>query len=154
MIGKHTIRTYSSTQTTVSLSSGEAEYYGLVKGAAAGLGQQAIMSDYGVDLPVRLWSDSSAQSYNDSAGWAAFSSDIAGDGPTLAMVYGFDKTPQPSFQTGASSWRSGYANGLLAGQRPSAASALEWRNYLAASARRLFTVAPGEGRPPAGDSAP
>ena len=60
MIGKHTIRTYSSTQSTVSLSSGEAEYYGLVKGAAAGLGQQAIMSDYGVDLPVRLWSDSSA----------------------------------------------------------------------------------------------
>ena len=29
-------------------------------GAAAGLGHQAIMSDYGVDLPVRVWSDSSA----------------------------------------------------------------------------------------------
>ena len=60
MIGSHTIRTYSSTQTLVSLSSGEAEYYGLVKGAAAGLGHQAIMSDYGVDMPVRVWSDSSA----------------------------------------------------------------------------------------------
>ena len=60
MIGSHCIRTYSSTQSTVSLSSGEAEYYGLVKGAAAGLGHQAIMSDYGVDLPVRLWTDSSA----------------------------------------------------------------------------------------------
>ena len=60
MIGSHTIRTYSSTQTLVSLSSGEAEYYGIVKGAAAGLGHQAIMSDYGVDMPVRLWSDSSA----------------------------------------------------------------------------------------------
>ena len=60
MIGKHCIRTYSSTQTTVSLSSGEAEYYGLVKGAAAGLGHQAIMSDYGVNLPVRCWTDSSA----------------------------------------------------------------------------------------------
>ena len=60
MIGSHTIRTYSNTQVTVSLSSGEAEYYGLVKGAAAGLGHQAIMSDYGVDMPVRLWSDSSA----------------------------------------------------------------------------------------------
>ena len=32
MIGSHCIRTYSSTQTLVSLSSGEAEYYGLVKG--------------------------------------------------------------------------------------------------------------------------
>ena len=60
MIGAHTIRTYSSTQTTVSLSSGEAEYYGLVKGAGAGLGHQAIMSDYGIALPVRLWTDSSA----------------------------------------------------------------------------------------------
>ena len=60
MIGAHCLRTYSSTQSTVSLSSGEAEYYGLVKGAAAGLGHQAIMSDYGVDLPVRLWTDSSA----------------------------------------------------------------------------------------------
>ena len=60
MIGAHTIRTYSSTQTTVSLSSGEAEYYGLVKAGAAGLGHQAIMSDYGVDMPVRLWTDSSA----------------------------------------------------------------------------------------------
>ena len=60
MIGAHTIRTYSSTQTTVSLSSGEAEHYGLVKGAAAGLGHQAIMSDFGIDLLVRLWTDASA----------------------------------------------------------------------------------------------
>ena len=60
MIGSQTIRTYSSTQTLVSLSSGEAEYDGIVKGAAAGLGHQAIMSDYGVDLQVRVWSDSSA----------------------------------------------------------------------------------------------
>ena len=52
MIGSHTIRTYSSTQTLVSLSSGEAEYYGLVKGAAAGLGHQAIMIDYGVSLSL------------------------------------------------------------------------------------------------------
>ena len=32
----------------------------MVKGAAAGLGHQAIMSDYGVDMPVRLWTDSIA----------------------------------------------------------------------------------------------
>ena len=60
MIGSHNIRSYSSTQTTVSLSSGEAEYYGLVKGGAAGLGHQAIMSDLGINFPVRLWTDSSA----------------------------------------------------------------------------------------------
>ena len=60
MLGAHTIRTYSSTQSTISLSSGEAEYYGLVKAGAAGLGHQAIMRDVGVELPVRLWTDSSA----------------------------------------------------------------------------------------------
>ena len=60
MLGEHTIRTYSSTQASVSLSSGEAEYYGLVKAAAAGLGQQAILKDFGLHVPVRLWSDSSA----------------------------------------------------------------------------------------------
>ena len=46
MLGAHTIRTYSSTQQSISLSSGEAEYYGLAKGAAAALGQQALMSDF------------------------------------------------------------------------------------------------------------
>ena len=33
MLGEHTLRTYSSTQASVSLSSGEAEYYGLVQGS-------------------------------------------------------------------------------------------------------------------------
>ena len=60
MIGSHCIRTYSSTQSTVSLSSGEAECYGMVKGGAAGIGHRAIMSDYGKYLPVKLWTDSSA----------------------------------------------------------------------------------------------
>ena len=59
-LGEHIIKSWSVTQSIVTLSSGEAEYYGLVKGAAADLGHQAIMSDYGVDLPVRLWTDSSA----------------------------------------------------------------------------------------------
>ena len=39
---------------------GEAEFYGLVKAAGAGLGQQSLMHDLGVDLPVHAWTDSSA----------------------------------------------------------------------------------------------
>ena len=60
MIGTHCIRTWSSTQASVTLSSGEAEYYGLVKAAGAGLGHQSLMDDLGLHLPVRVWTDSSA----------------------------------------------------------------------------------------------
>ena len=60
MIGAHVIRTWSSTQPSVTLSSGEAEFYGLVKAAGAGLGHQSIMQDFGLKTPVRVWTDSSA----------------------------------------------------------------------------------------------
>ena len=60
MNGAHVIRTWSSTQPSVTLSSGEAESYGLVKAAGAGLGHQSIMLDFGLKTPVRVWSDSCA----------------------------------------------------------------------------------------------
>ena len=60
MIGGHCIRTWSSTQPSVTLSSGEAEFYGVVKAAGAGLGHQSLMDDLGIHLPVRVWTDSSA----------------------------------------------------------------------------------------------
>ena len=60
MIGKHCIRTWSSTQPSVTLSSGEAEFYGLVKAAGAGLGHQSLLRDIGLKLPVCVWTDSSA----------------------------------------------------------------------------------------------
>ena len=53
MIGQHCIRTWSSTQPSVTLSSGEAEFYGLVKAAGAGLGHQSLAGDLGLKLPVR-----------------------------------------------------------------------------------------------------
>ena len=59
MIGQHCIRTWSSTQPSVTLSSGEAEYYGLVKAAGAGLGHQSLMQDLGLVVPVTAWTDSS-----------------------------------------------------------------------------------------------
>ena len=60
MIGTHCIKTWSTTQPTVTLSSGEAEFYGVVKASGAALGQQSLLRDLGVDLPVRVWTDSSA----------------------------------------------------------------------------------------------
>ena len=60
MIGQHCIRTWSSTQPSVTLSSGEAEFYGLVKAAGAGLGHQSLVGDLGLKLPVTVWTDSSA----------------------------------------------------------------------------------------------
>ena len=60
MLGSHTIKHWSSTQTGISLSSGEAEFNGVVRGAGQALGYQSLLRDLGVELPVRLWTDSSA----------------------------------------------------------------------------------------------
>ena len=60
MLGKHTIKHWSSTQPTISLSSGEAEFYGVVRGSGYGLGYQALLHDVGIDAEVRVWTDSSA----------------------------------------------------------------------------------------------
>ena len=54
------LKTWSSTQPTVSLSSGEAEFYGVVKAAGLALGQQSVLRDLGKELPVRVWTDSTA----------------------------------------------------------------------------------------------
>ena len=60
MLGAHVLKTWSSTQPTVSLSSGEAEFYGVVEAAGLALGQQAVLNDLGYQVPVRVWTDSSA----------------------------------------------------------------------------------------------
>ena len=60
MRGKHLIKLRSSTQSAIALSSGEAEYYGMVKGASEGLGMQAMFKDFDVDCSIVLKSDASA----------------------------------------------------------------------------------------------
>ena len=60
MVGAHTVKSWSSTQTNVALSSGEAEFNGVVRGSSAGLGYQSLMKDLGQELPLRVWTDSSA----------------------------------------------------------------------------------------------
>ena len=48
-IGDHVIKTWSFTQATIALSSGEAEYYGMVKGASMALGIQSMLEDLGMN---------------------------------------------------------------------------------------------------------
>ena len=60
MLGKHCLKSWSSTQPSVSLSSGEAEFYGLVKASGIGLGFQALFKDFNYQLPVTAYTDSSA----------------------------------------------------------------------------------------------
>ena len=60
VLGGHLIKSWSSTQASVSLSSGESEFYGVVKAGGVSLGYQALLRDLGLDLPVRVWTDSTA----------------------------------------------------------------------------------------------
>ena len=60
LLGSHTIKTWSSTQGLTSLSSGEAEWYGLVKAVGQGLGLQGLLSDLEIAMPLELHCDSSA----------------------------------------------------------------------------------------------
>jgi len=48
MFGEHAIKHWSSTQTLISISSGEAEYYGCVRAASHGMGIQSMLGDLGV----------------------------------------------------------------------------------------------------------
>ena len=43
MIGSHLMKSWGSTQAVISLSSGEAESYGVVEASGIGLGYQALM---------------------------------------------------------------------------------------------------------------
>ena len=60
MHGKHTIKSWASTQSVIALSSGEAEYYGAVKGASVLLGALSLCKDLGIELKGRVHTDSSA----------------------------------------------------------------------------------------------
>ena len=60
MLGGVALKHWSSTQATVALSSGEAEFTSLVKAAAEGLGIQSLAADLGWNLRVQVHTDSSA----------------------------------------------------------------------------------------------
>ena len=54
------VRYMSCLQTLVALSSGEAEYYALIRGACTSLGIQSHYQDWMIDVPIQIYSDSSA----------------------------------------------------------------------------------------------
>ena len=60
MLGQHLIKSWSTTQVPISLSSGEAEFYGVVKASSVALGYQAMMGDLGPSMAVRAWTGSAA----------------------------------------------------------------------------------------------
>ena len=59
-LGTHLLRHWSTTQSTIALSSCEAELTGLVKGASHGLGMQSLSRDLGFELSLHLRSDATA----------------------------------------------------------------------------------------------
>jgi len=60
MLGSHCVKSWSSTQAFIALSSGEAEFYGVVKGASVGLGMKSLLADMGVDVHVNVHTDATA----------------------------------------------------------------------------------------------
>ena len=59
-LGAHCLTTASFTQSVISLSSAEAEYYAMVKAACRLIGMTYLLRDVGCSFKARLWSDSSA----------------------------------------------------------------------------------------------
>ena len=59
-LGRHAVKHWSSTQTSIALSSAEAEFGGVIRGSGQGLGYQSMLKDLGLEVPLRVWTDSSA----------------------------------------------------------------------------------------------
>ena len=62
MIGKHCIKTWSSSQGAVALSSAEAEFYAMIEAVIRAKGVLSIISEVGITLSskIQLFTDSSA----------------------------------------------------------------------------------------------
>ena len=60
MHGQHCIKSWSSTQAIISLSSGEAEFYGVVKAGSVALGCKAMFFDMLRSIALRVHTDAEA----------------------------------------------------------------------------------------------
>ena len=52
-LGRSVIKATAKGQAVIALSSGEAEYYGLISTARAALGEQAMLADWNISCPLR-----------------------------------------------------------------------------------------------------
>lgn len=59
-LGKSAIKAQAKGQAVIALSTGEAEYYGLISTASAALGEQALLQDWQISCPVVIALDASA----------------------------------------------------------------------------------------------
>ena len=59
LFGDHCLKSWSLAQKVVALSSGEAEYFELVRSGSQGLGIRALLGDLGVERTVILNTDAS-----------------------------------------------------------------------------------------------
>ena len=59
-LGEACVRSLCRGQAVIALSSGEAEYYGLVTGTSEGLGEQSWAADWGIKIPLHVWMDATA----------------------------------------------------------------------------------------------
>ena len=63
MRGPHCLKSWSTTQGPIALSSAEAEYYSMVEGVVKAMGMQSLAVEIGllhVSGPIRLYTDSSS----------------------------------------------------------------------------------------------
>ena len=60
MLGQCLIKHLSKTQSTISLSSGEAELHGIAMGCAQALGLQSLLRDLGWEIGIQVLSDATA----------------------------------------------------------------------------------------------
>ena len=88
MFGSHLIKHWSSTQTSVALSSGEAEFAGVIRGAGQGLGYQAVLRDLGVTGENWAGIPQLLQDEMRSGGVAAAAEEPAGGRPQRGLTGG------------------------------------------------------------------
>ena len=60
MVGRHLLKSWSTTQATVAMSSAEAEFHAMVEGATRSLGFRSMVMELGVNMDIVIWTDSSA----------------------------------------------------------------------------------------------
>ena len=60
MLGQHCFKHWSGTQAIIALSSGEAEYYGVVKAASTSMGCRAMFKDMGIKMKINIYTDAEA----------------------------------------------------------------------------------------------
>ena len=60
MRGAHSLKHWSHTQTTIALSSGEAELGGICRGASLGIGLQSLAADLGIKVNLEILTDATA----------------------------------------------------------------------------------------------